>query len=99
MPGTIRLSARAIVASSSAGTTYTPTRDSARPMHSVPAALRLSSKATPAHDRFAQIAARTDGVRVRVGDVAVHWGFAHVGRFAIWYAEAYGESPSATLGR
>ncbi|MEV8213305.1 AraC family transcriptional regulator [Leifsonia sp. NPDC077715] len=45
------------------------------------------------------IAARNNGVRVRVSDVAVRWGFAHVGRFASWYADAYGESPSVTLGR
>ncbi|MEU3983238.1 helix-turn-helix transcriptional regulator [Streptomyces sp. NPDC026672] len=32
-----------------------------------------------------------------VGDVAVRWGFAHAGRFAALYRDAYGTSPSATL--
>ncbi|MCA8204109.1 AraC family transcriptional regulator [Burkholderia sp. AU33545] len=32
-----------------------------------------------------------------VTDVALKWGFAHLGRFAIDYKRAFGESPSATL--
>jgi AraC-like DNA-binding protein len=43
------------------------------------------------------VQARTDGVPVRVGDVARRWGFTHLGRFAGSYAEAFGESPSVTL--
>jgi AraC-like DNA-binding protein len=34
-----------------------------------------------------------------VGAIARRWGFAHVGRFAAYYREQYGESPSATLHR
>ena len=32
-----------------------------------------------------------------VRDIAVRWGFAHPGRFAALYREAYGASPSSTL--
>ncbi|HKT62279.1 AraC family transcriptional regulator [Burkholderia sp. 22313] len=32
-----------------------------------------------------------------VTDIALKWGFAHLGRFAIDYKRAFGESPSATL--
>lgn len=32
-----------------------------------------------------------------VTDIALKWGFAHLGRFAIEYKRAFGESPSATL--
>jgi AraC-like DNA-binding protein len=35
----------------------------------------------------------------RVTDVALHWGFAHLGRFSQTYARRFGESPSATLRR
>lgn len=34
-----------------------------------------------------------------VTDVALRWGFTHLGRFAGLYLRAYGESPSATLRR
>jgi AraC-like DNA-binding protein/TolB-like protein len=34
-----------------------------------------------------------------VTDVAARCGFNHLGRFAAWYHERYGESPSATLRR
>ncbi|MEW5809753.1 MAG: helix-turn-helix domain-containing protein [Actinomycetota bacterium] len=34
-----------------------------------------------------------------VADVAARWGFAHSGRFAVYYREQYGESPHATLRR
>lgn len=33
----------------------------------------------------------------RVTEIAERCGFAHLGRFAIWYRERFGESPSATL--
>ncbi|MET1154948.1 helix-turn-helix domain-containing protein [Arthrobacter sp.] len=33
----------------------------------------------------------------RIGDIAAGWGFAHAGRFAIRYAQTFGESPSETL--
>jgi transcriptional regulator GlxA family with amidase domain len=34
-----------------------------------------------------------------VGAVALSWGFAHAGRFAVEYRGRFGESPSATLAR
>jgi AraC-like DNA-binding protein len=32
-----------------------------------------------------------------VGEIARRWGFAHTGRFAVLYRQAYGQSPHATL--
>jgi AraC-like DNA-binding protein len=32
-----------------------------------------------------------------VGDIARRWGFGHVGRFAVFYRENYGQSPHVTL--
>src|SRR5439155_18812575 len=32
-----------------------------------------------------------------IADVAAHCGFGHLGRFAAWYCQRYGETPSATL--
>jgi len=34
-----------------------------------------------------------------VTEIAMHWGFGHLGRFAIEYQRRFGESPSATLRR
>ena len=34
-----------------------------------------------------------------VSSIALHWGFAHLGRFAGDYLRRFGESPSATLRR
>ena len=34
-----------------------------------------------------------------VGQIARHWGFAHLGRFATYYRNEYGESPRQTLRR
>lgn len=51
---------------------------------------------------------RLEGVRLRllgggasdrVTDVALQWGFTHLGRFSQVYAARFGESPSATLRR
>lgn len=49
---------------------------------------------------------RDNLMRIRAGtaagavtDVALAWGFTHLGRFSQLYREAYGECPSATLGR
>jgi transcriptional regulator GlxA family with amidase domain len=39
------------------------------------------------------------GERASVTDVALSWGFAHLGRFAGYYRAAFGEAPSQTLGR
>lgn len=50
---------------------------------------------------------RLDGVRAdllkrdpdcTVGEVAFRWGFNHLGRFAQYYEQKFGESPSRTLG-
>jgi transcriptional regulator GlxA family with amidase domain len=35
--------------------------------------------------------------RAEVGDIALRWGFAHLGRFAAHYRRRFGEAPSATL--
>lgn len=35
--------------------------------------------------------------QARVTDIALRWGFCHLGRFSQEYREAYGESPSETL--
>ncbi len=43
------------------------------------------------------LAARHSGIGV--SEVAMKWGFWHLGRFSAYYAELYGESPSQTLGR
>ncbi|MFB9909375.1 AraC family transcriptional regulator [Allokutzneria oryzae] len=48
-----------------------------------------------AHEDLVAIAA-ADGVG-RVTDVALRWGFLHLGRFSQLYREHYGHSPSATL--
>lgn len=48
-----------------------------------------------AHDalRAAQPGTKT------VGEIAAEWGFPHLSRFAGWYRERFGESPSRTLHR
>lgn len=48
------------------------------------------------HVREELLADDTQGL-ASVTDVALKWGFAHLGRFAIEYKRAFGESPSATL--
>lgn len=40
----------------------------------------------------------SDSTTSTVGQIARHWGFKHFGRFSIQYREAYGQSPSTTLG-
>jgi AraC-like DNA-binding protein/TolB-like protein len=37
--------------------------------------------------------------RASIADIAMRSGFNHLGRFAAWYRERYGETPSATLRR
>ncbi len=34
---------------------------------------------------------------VTVTQIANKWGFAHIGRFATYYRQVYGQSPHATL--
>ena len=41
----------------------------------------------------------SDRTITTVAAVAVRWGFAHTGRFAVLYRDAYGESPHETLRR
>lgn len=36
---------------------------------------------------------------VRVTDVAMHWGFRHLGRFCVAYRQRFGETPTQTLHR
>lgn len=43
------------------------------------------------------VRAHVDGRTVSVADVARRWGFAHMGRFAGYYATAFGETPTKTL--
>jgi AraC-like DNA-binding protein len=38
-----------------------------------------------------------DRAHATVTDIAARWGFAHTGRFAVLYRQAYGESPYQTL--
>jgi AraC-like DNA-binding protein len=50
--------------------------------------------------RMERVRAELEGGQAQgVADVALRWGFAHAGRFAIEYRERFGESPSATLAR
>ena len=37
--------------------------------------------------------------RTRVTEIAMNWGFFHLGRFSVTYREMFGESPAQTLGR
>jgi transcriptional regulator GlxA family with amidase domain len=34
-----------------------------------------------------------------VTEVALNWGFSHLGRFSLYYAERFGEKPSVTLAK
>ena len=54
-------------------------------------ALRLKR----AHDEL--LAA--DPQRTSVTDIAMRWGFSHLGKFAVAYKQRFGESPRDTLGR
>jgi AraC-like DNA-binding protein len=38
-----------------------------------------------------------DSSNSTVSEIAQRWGFAHTGRFAVLYRQAYGRSPHATL--
>ena len=59
-----------------------------------PMAYVKAVRLTSAHN---DLLAAEDGVTV--ADVAVKWGFLHVGRFAQSYAKQFGEAPSQTLRR
>ncbi|WP_160148771.1 helix-turn-helix domain-containing protein [Amycolatopsis alkalitolerans] len=49
------------------------------------------------HARRELLSAQPDTATVAA--VAYRWGFAHPGRFSIWYRQRFGESPSQTLRR
>lgn len=40
---------------------------------------------------------RSNNESTLVGDVALHWGFLHLGRFSVGYRQFFGELPSQTL--
>ena len=42
---------------------------------------------------------RSDAGSINVTDIAVRYGFNHLGKFAMQYKQAFGESPSVTLRR
>jgi AraC-like DNA-binding protein len=39
------------------------------------------------------------GAGSKISEIALRWGFAHLGRFAVQYRQRFGESPSETLGK
>ncbi len=43
------------------------------------------------------LSAKSDATTVT--QVAINYGFAHIGKFAIEYGKAFGESPSTSLAR
>nr|WP_281381563.1 AraC family transcriptional regulator [Conexibacter arvalis] len=47
----------------------------------------------------AELSAADPALGVHVTDVALRWGFSHLGRFSSSYARRFGELPSATLNR
>jgi AraC-like DNA-binding protein len=51
--------------------------------------------------RFTQVrrALLQAGPQDSVTTIAFHWGFCHLGRFAVEYRKRYGETPSETLRR
>jgi AraC family ethanolamine operon transcriptional activator len=40
---------------------------------------------------------QSNGTGMRIGDIAMRWGFLHFGRFAEDYRRLFGERPSDTL--
>lgn len=48
-------------------------------------------------DHAHQDLVRSHRATTTVGNVATRWGFAHAGRFALYYRKAYGHSPHKTL--
>ena len=55
-----------------------------------------TSRHSPA--RCAEDLTNTRGRDLRVTDVAMKWGFEHLGRFALAYRDFFGELPSAHVG-
>jgi AraC-like DNA-binding protein len=50
------------------------------------------------HNVYCELRA-SDAESATITDMAAHWGFTELGRFAVEYKQLYGESPSTTLGR
>ena len=50
-------------------------------------------------DRVRQTLSAGDAMTCRVTDVALQWGFTHLGKFAEAYRKRFGETPSMTLRR
>ena len=42
---------------------------------------------------------QTNGAGERISDIAMRWGFLHLGRFSEEYRQLFGECPSDTLRR
>jgi AraC family ethanolamine operon transcriptional activator len=53
----------------------------------------------PAQARGGAARAAGGGAGARVVDIALPWGFPHLGRFAAFYRRHYGELPKETLCR
>ncbi len=65
-------------------------------LHTTPSAYIRNCRLDRVHDTLAD-ALPTDGVTV--SDVALNWGFTHLGNFAAAYRQRFGEAPSQTLRR
>jgi len=50
-------------------------------------------------DRAREAIRYTDCSDVRISDIAMQWGFFHLGRFAGYYRDRFGEVPSQTVAR
>ncbi|MGW6499974.1 AraC family transcriptional regulator [Nonomuraea angiospora] len=64
-------------------------------LQTTPLAYLRQVRLTQAHADLERIAQTGD--RTTVTEVAMRWGFTHLGRFASLYRETYGRSPSSTL--
>ncbi|WP_144875113.1 AraC family transcriptional regulator [Microbacterium sp. 1.5R] len=60
-----------------------------------PMAFLRSARLSAAHQELLG----ADPARTTVAEIAHRWGFAHLGRFAAAYKDAYGETPRATIPR
>ncbi|QEM45057.1 helix-turn-helix transcriptional regulator [Mycolicibacterium grossiae] len=64
-----------------------------RHLDTTPMAYLRTVRLSRAHDDLL----RADRSAATVTSIAARWGFAHTGRFAVLYREAYGQSPHVTL--
>ncbi|RVX46429.1 AraC-like protein [Nonomuraea polychroma] len=64
-------------------------------LQTTPLAYLRQVRLAHAHADLVRIA--QTGARTTVTEVAMRWGFTHLGRFACLYRETYGRSPSSTL--